>query len=578
MGKCFGKGTKILMYDGSIKNVEDIKQGELLMGNDSTPRKVLSLGRGKEMMYWIKQLHGINYRVNESHILSLKRSRNEFGYKNGEIINIELTDYLSRSNKWKTNFKGYKENINFQHQNVPINPYLLGLWIGDGSSASARIHNPDSEIIDYFENYAKSKGLYVSTYKPDNKCPCYTITGGRKQKMRNESFQSELRKLNLLKNKHIPDIYLINDKQIRLQLLAGLIDSDGYINPSGTIEITNKYEHIANQIKYLCDTLGYRTSIKSKTGKIKTRNFEGIYWRVRFNGNVDEIPTIIKRKQTKKWTDKRNWKVTGISVEKDCVDNYYGFEIDGNHLFLLEDCTVVHNTAISLQLALNPARMKYGIGIFSLEMSKEELTTRMLSSVTDYTNVEIRNANINFDKLVEKSNEIAMLPIIIDDTAGLGLFELRSKVKKMILKNDIKLIIIDYLQLMSAEAGNREQEISKISRGLKGISKEFSIPVIALSQLNRGVEERADKRPRLSDLRESGAIEQDSDIVCFIYRPSYYGIASVRVDKEDIGTDGVMIIDGAKNRNGALFSKVLYHNSSLTNIREEKFEMKNEPW
>jgi replicative DNA helicase len=125
---------------------------------------------------------------------------------------------------------------------------------------------------------------------------------------------------------------------------------------------------------------------------------------------------------------------------------------------------------------------------------------------------------------------------------------------------------------MKAEAGNREQEVSVISRGLKAISKEFNIPVIALSQLNRGVEERADKHPRLSDLRESGAIEQDADIVCFVYRPSVYGIKTVESEGSSISTEDVMIIDCAKNRNGALFSKALFCNSSLTIIQENKFE------
>ncbi len=286
---------------------------------------------------------------------------------------------------------------------------------------------------------------------------------------------------------------------------------------------------------------------------------------------VDELLVEIEKVYTKEKS------LVGVPSGFTSIDRITGGWQPGN-LIIIAGRPSMGKTALALQLALNPARLNYPVCIFSLEMSKEELTTRMLSSVTEYTNVEIRNADINFETLVQRSNDIALLPIIIDDTAGLGLFELRSKVKKLILRNGIKLIIVDYLQLMSAEAGNREQEISKISRGLKGISKEFGIPVIALSQLNRGVEERADKRPRLSDLRESGAIEQDSDIVCFIYRPAYYNITAVKIDKDDINTDGVMIIDGSKNRNGALFSKVLYHNSSLTKIQEEKFEIKNEPY
>jgi replicative DNA helicase len=138
----------------------------------------------------------------------------------------------------------------------------------------------------------------------------------------------------------------------------------------------------------------------------------------------------------------------------------------------------------------------------------------------------------------------------------------------MILKHSVKMIIVDYLQLMTAEAGNREQEVSVISRGLKAIAKEFNIPVIALSQLNRGVEERSDKRPRLADLRESGAIEQDADLVCFVSRPAHYKIESIKLDGIDISTDGLMLIDCAKDRNGAIFTVGLHHNDSLTIIKE----------
>jgi replicative DNA helicase len=253
------------------------------------------------------------------------------------------------------------------------------------------------------------------------------------------------------------------------------------------------------------------------------------------------------------------------------IDRITGGWQPGN-LIIIAGRPSMGKTALALTLALNPARLKFPVCMFSLEMSESELATRFMSGSTGYTNVEIRNANLNFDKFVNGSHSLANLPIYIDDTPALSLFELRSKVKKVIIQHGVKIVIIDYLQLMKAEAGNREQEVSVISRGLKAISKEFNIPVIALSQLNRGVEERADKHPRLSDLRESGAIEQDADIVCFVYRPSVYGIKTVDTEGDCISTENVMIMDCAKNRNGALFSKALFCNSSLTIIQENKFE------
>jgi len=266
---------------------------------------------------------------------------------------------------------------------------------------------------------------------------------------------------------------------------------------------------------------------------------------------------------------KKEKSLVGIPSGFTSIDRITGGWQPGN-MIIIAGRPSMGKTALALTLAINPSRLDYPVCFFSLEMSESELAARFLSGSSGYTNVEIRNARLDFDKLVNASNDIALLPIYIDDTPALGLFELRSKIKKMIIRYGIKLAIIDYLQLMKADADNREREVSLISRGLKTISKEFNIPVIALSQLNREVEKKADKRPRLADLRESGAIEQDADIVCFIYRPAVYGNRTVEFDGEDISTTRLMIVDCAKNRNGALFATCLYHNDSLTRINDEE--------
>lgn len=269
--------------------------------------------------------------------------------------------------------------------------------------------------------------------------------------------------------------------------------------------------------------------------------------------------------------------LVGVPSGFTSIDRITGGWQPGN-LVIIAGRPSMGKTALALTLASNPAKLSYPVCLFSLEMSESEIATRFMSGVSGYTNVEIRNADINIEKFVDKSNEVANLPIYIDDTPALSLSELRSKVKKVIIRYGVKLVIIDYLQLMKQQAGNREQEVSIISKGLKAISKEFNIPVIALSQLNRGVEERSDKRPRLSDLRESGAIEQDADLVCFVYRPSVYNINTIKIDNEELPTENLMVIDCAKDRNGALFSKALYHNSSLTIIQEKAFELRNLPY
>ncbi|TRX35221.1 replicative DNA helicase [Flavobacterium restrictum] len=564
MGKCLGKGTKVLLFDGSLQKVEAIQQGDLLMGDDSTPRKVLSIARGREQMYWIHQNKAMSYRVNESHILSLKRSRNEGNHKKGDVLNITVKDYLTKSDKFKSNYKGYKVAVEFEEKNLPLEPYYLGLWLGDGHSYSQRITNIDNEVVAYLNEYATQLESELVTYLQENRTANYSIINRNKYVSEefNTCIQTELRQLNLIQNKHIPQQYLVNATKNRLELLAGIIDSDGhYSSEFNCFEIVQKNELLAQQIKFLCDSLGFRTSLKKKKTSIKATGFEGEAFRIRIFGNLDSIPTKIERKKARKGTTKIDWKVTGIQVEADIVDDYYGFEIDGNRLFLLEDMTVTHNTAFVLSMARNIA-IDFGkpVALFSLEMSSVQLITRLISSETGLSSEKLRTGKLEkheWEQLSTKVKNLEKAPLYIDDSPSLSIFDLRAKCRRLASQHGIKLIIVDYLQLMTAGGngkggGNREQEISTISRNLKALAKELSVPVIALSQLSRAVETRgSSKRPLLSDLRESGAIEQDADIVSFIYRPEYYKIDEWD-DDEQSPTAGQAEFIIAKHRNGSL--------------------------
>ena len=215
-------------------------------------------------------------------------------------------------------------------------------------------------------------------------------------------------------------------------------------------------------------------------------------------------------------------------------------------------------TAFALTMARNIAiTHETAIGFFSLEMSSEQLVSRLIASEAELSASKLRKGDLKDFEMVqlhEKIKKLSEAQIYIDDTPALTIFELRAKARRLVKNHNVGIIVIDYLQLMSAgsKAGNREQEISAISRSLKGIAKELKIPVIALSQVNRGVESRTgvgSKRPMLSDLRESGAIEQDADIVTFIYRPEYYKIYEWD-NGDDSRSQAEIII--AKHRNGAL--------------------------
>ena len=201
--------------------------------------------------------------------------------------------------------------------------------------------------------------------------------------------------------------------------------------------------------------------------------------------------------------------------------------------------------------------MRQPIAMFSLEMSNAQLVRRLMGNVCEISGEKLRNGQLKpnewaqLDARVQTMNDA---PVYLDDTSGLSIFELRTKARRLVREHDVKMIMIDYLQLMTASGANfnsRQEEVSIISRSLKGLAKELDIPIVALSQLNRGVENREGnegKRPQLSDLRESGAIEQDADIVCFIHRPEYYGIT---LDENNRDMRGMAEFIIAKHRNGA---------------------------
>ena len=231
-------------------------------------------------------------------------------------------------------------------------------------------------------------------------------------------------------------------------------------------------------------------------------------------------------------------------------------------------------TALAMNIATNCASAGHKVLVFSLEMKDRGLVQRIISSVSHVSGNAIRKGNLpdsQFDHVMRSGDKVAKLPMMIDETSGLNIIELIARAKMVALKSGVNLIVIDYIQLMCAKAENRTQEVSAISRGLKGLAKELNIPVIALSQLSRGVESRTDKRPMLSDLRESGAIEQDADVIAFIYRDDYYNKDPENPHK------GISEIITAKQRNGPtgvdkmVFQGEFSQFSSMTKRREEVY-------
>lgn len=350
-GKCLGKGTKLMLANGEFEFVENIKVGDLLMGDDSTPRKVLSLARGREQMYRISSKKGDEYVCNESHILSLKCSTYcSKKLQKGDIIDISVKDFLKLPKSFHGRggpLLGYKTQIKFKEQKVDFDPYLFGFWLGDGSSSSSKITTQEGCILKYMVDLFKNE--YTDLYLRYHSKYDYNICSLKKT----NRFMSFLRNNNLLNNKHIPYEYKCNSRDVQLKLLAGLIDSDGY-NKTNCYEIIQKNNELAEDIVYLCRSLGFACySRKSKKTCYNSKNGpkEGIYNRISIYGaGMEEIPVLCKRKQNLYRKQIKNALAYRIHIEKLEEDDYYGFEIDGNKRFVLGDFSVTHNTSIGLNV------------------------------------------------------------------------------------------------------------------------------------------------------------------------------------------------------------------------------------
>ena len=377
-GKCHGANEKVMMFSGEFKVVQDIKVGDQLMGDDSTPRNVLSTCKGQEKMYRVKQIKGEDYIVNESHILSLKLSctqksrttgkTNEFReingnkYRKGETIDISVRDYLKLSSSVRAKLKGYKVPVNFPEQEVPIDPYVIGLWLGDGNSNGPDFTNQDATILKYLANKLPEYDCYLQSQNADYR---YRINGTGSQGIRGQNYFSQvLRQLNLINNKHVPAIYKYNSRENQLRLLAGILDTDGHYRPEHVdYDFIQKNYTLAKDVEYISRCLGFSTQVVEckKSCMYKGEKREGIYYRQHISGNgIENIPCLIPRKEPTVRKQIKNNLYTGITVEE--VDQgyydqgpeyqyYYGFELDGNGRFILKDHTVTHNTSLSVAIA-----------------------------------------------------------------------------------------------------------------------------------------------------------------------------------------------------------------------------------
>ena len=349
-GKCLAKGTEVLLASGETVKVEDIRVGDKLLSPTGAYQNVTSLASGQEMMWKVTPVKGDAYTVNESHILSLKRSNKglvtlKSGRRidaNVNTLSINVKEFYENEHVLNKMFKGWRNEIpqNFDRDDAPleVEPYWFGAWLGDGKHDDVTIYKPECNMTKWLYAYAEKRGLKVSKYEGAT-CPGWAIVaeGGGRWGVHNplRSF------INNLGGKHIPDNFKYAKPSSRLLLLAGLMDADGSLADSG-YDYISKSEQLADDVCFLARSVGLAAYKQECIKRIKSVNFEGTYYRVHISGDCDIIPCRDKkaapRQQIKRVT------VTGIRVKPVGVGEYYGFTLDGDHLFMLGDFTVTHNT------------------------------------------------------------------------------------------------------------------------------------------------------------------------------------------------------------------------------------------
>jgi replicative DNA helicase len=494
---------------------------------------------------------------------------------------------------------------------LPLPPYALGVWLGDGSSSSPQFTSADPEIAMLVEDQGleapklKSR-LQYALRLPRTRLPAVAETclvcgkqitpatfdvmtcgracarkafaaGHRRQlpacarcgrpfkgrisgpgmcqacRTSDGSVTGILRGLGVLGKKHIPARYLRASEPQRRALLAGLLDTDGTVGRTGSVHFAVTSRRLAEDFRELVHSLGYRCGWSQKRVPGRTPA-SSVAYTVTFTTSDDvfwlERKRVMHKERRPQRTTPRTRQrfITAVraipSVPVRCV------QVDNSDQMYLVGRAMIptHNSTLALDLA-RAASVKAGLTsvIFSLEMSRNEITMRLLSAEARVPLHSMRTGQMGEDdwaRLARRMSEVVDAPMFIDDSPNMSMMEIRAKCRRLKQRHDLRLVIIDYLQLMSSpkRVENRQQEVSDMSRSLKLLAKELDVPVVAVAQLNRGPEQRTDKRPLLADLRESGSIEQDSDVVILLHREDAYERESPRAGEADF------IV--AKHRNG----------------------------
>ncbi len=582
MGKAQPLTAQILTPCGFIP-MGDILLGTRIIGSDGKPHRVTGVfPQGIMKVYTVNFSDGTSTQCTRDHLWwTQTRNERRRGIAGSVKTLADIEHTLLRSDGGRQNHViPLPDAIEYEPMGpLSVDPYVLGVLLGDGCLSqshgkNAVFANPEEDV---FERVQQALDPLDELVRLEDSITCLV-----RRKQGNNELSETAKKLSemgvmgaLSYERAIPPHYLRASVRDRRRLLAGLLDTDGHVNKTGrTIEYSTSSPVLARQVTELARGLGMRVSLRERILAYSSKG-ERMQGRRSYRVRIDcgESNPALSAKHRLAWqkAPSRATHRAILSVVPAGEAECQCIRVDAaDHLYVTDNYILTHNTAWAINIAQNAA-VKDGkvVAVFSLEMSKESLLRRMLASEAMVNSRKIQTGFLPREdkgKLLAGLERLMESKLFVDDTPGITLAEMRAKARRLKQQEgSLDLVVIDYLQLMTGSTGanqkkfeNRTQEVSSVSRGLKALAKELKVPVVALSQLSRGSEQRTgDKKPLLSDLRESGSIEQDADVVCFIHREEYY-------DRENEDLKGKAEIIIAKQRNGPTGSVQLAYLADYT--------------
>jgi replicative DNA helicase len=561
MGKAQPLDARIKTASG-WKTMGELKLGDELASVDGAPSRVTGLfPQGRKAIYRVTFSDGRSAEACAEHLWRVHyRAWEQPRVLSTEQIAAKLTRKRYQGRLWIDHCSGH-----FGHaEPLRVDPWVLGALLGDGNlkGGSARFSTASQEML--VELQARLGADFALKAAGGYDWRIIQAADHRRvgrQGVWPNPLKESLVELGLWdvasESKFVPEIYKTANRQARIEVLRGLLDTDGWVESWGSVRFASSSERLARDVAELARSLGGWAAISSKTPSYSYNGEKRIgrrSWVVNIchpqPKELFSVPEKAARASAARLRRKMPV-ICDIAVSRE-IDAQCIAVSHPDRLYITDDYVVTHNTALATNIGFNAAEAikdqetgtRHRVAFFSLEMSAEQLAHRIMAEKSGISSDRIRRGDVksdDFGRIVEAAQAMTNVQFFIDDTPAMTVPALRTRARRLKRQFGLDLVIVDYLQLMRSAnpkpPDNRVQEISEITRGLKAIAKELQVPVLALSQLSRAVENREDKRPQLADLRESGSIEQDADVVMFVYREQYYHERAEPKQRADESTD-----------------------------------------